>query len=145
MEDKAGILERSLSGIVTIIVLLIIALALTGRLGIAVVEGISMEPTFHTGDIVFLEKKVPGEIQPGDIVVYKRYNGYIIHRVIGVANNGGTLCYIVKGDNNPFPDPPLPPCGKGIPYSDIIGVVAKARGMPVKIPYLGGMAVIIRG
>ena len=139
------------SAILTITVLIIIVLIITGVVRIAVVEGISMEPTLHTGDMVFLEKKAPGDIRPGDIVVYKGRGRYIIHRVIRVFkyNYHGSLetCYVVKGDNNPVPDPGFPQCGgRGIPYEAIMGVVVSAKpGVPIKVPYLGGISVALRG
>jgi signal peptidase len=67
---------------------------------VSVVSG-SMEPVLHRGDLVF----AVGEPNPktGDIIVYNRadFKYTIIHRVIAVTDQG----YILKGDNNPGPDP----------------------------------------
>ncbi|MCE4629118.1 MAG: S26 family signal peptidase, partial [Desulfurococcales archaeon] len=55
---------------ILIVVLLFILIVASGVRSMAIVEGQSMEPLFHTGDVVFLKKKGPGEIKVGDIVVY---------------------------------------------------------------------------
>ncbi|MCE4600527.1 MAG: signal peptidase I [Desulfurococcales archaeon] len=134
-----------------VLVLVVVGLVIVGVRGMAIVEGRSMEPLFHTGDVVFLEKKNPGEIKIGDIIVYESLDGkYIIHRIIGVYEAGGLVCYVVKGDNNPIPDPGVPPCPlrngvRGVPYSRIKGVVVSVDDVPVKIPYLGGLTLLLRG
>ncbi|MCE4618845.1 MAG: signal peptidase I [Desulfurococcales archaeon] len=136
---------------ILIVVLLFILIVASGVRSMAIVEGQSMEPLFHTGDVVFLKKKGPGEIKVGDIVVYEAKPGkYIIHRVISIYQAAGTTCYVVKGDNNPIPDPGLPPCPykngvRGIPYEAISGVVLAPDGIAIKIPYLGGLTLLFRG
>ncbi len=130
---------------------IVVVLVAQGVRGMAIVEGRSMEPLFHTGDVVFLVKKPPDEIKVGDIVVYETPGGkYIIHRVIEVYKVSDTYCYVVKGDNNPVPDLGFEPCKPrggitGIPYDSIKGVVYTVRGVPVKIPYIGGLTLLIRG
>lgn len=148
--SKGAVYKWVAAGVVLAVVIALIVVS--GVRSMAIVEGRSMEPLFHTGDVVFLEKKSPDEIRVGDIVVYKTLGGkYIIHRVIEVYEAAGTTCYIVKGDNNPIADPGLPPCpyrnggSRGIPYEAIIGVVAAPGGVPFKIPYLGGLTLILRG
>ena len=133
--------------LITIIVFIFIILILSGKVRVAVVEGISMEPTLHTGDMVVIEKKPPDEIEVGDVVVYKSGNRYIIHRVIDKFRMGGTMCFVIKGDNNPIPDIGSPRCkGKGVPYDEIVGVVYSVKpGVPLKVPYLGGISVLLRG
>ena len=68
-------------------------------LGVGV--GISMYPTIRNGDYIVVDT-TPEDIRVGDIIVYVAPNGeFVGHRVIGVTGDG----YIVKGDNNPVPDP----------------------------------------
>jgi len=145
--DKAINVARTVLGYVsTLLILALIILVAAGRVKVAVVEGISMEPTMHTGDLVFLEKKAPDKIDVGDVVVYHAGSKYIIHRVIKIYKNNGRYCYVVKGDNNPVPDPGFPQCGyRGIPYDAILGVVYSVHNMPVKIPYIGGISVVLKG
>ena len=136
-------------GLILIVVLGVIIIA-SGVRGIAIVEGKSMEPLFHTGDIVFLEKPDPSRIHRGTIIVYRTDGRYIIHRVIKIYKYDHTTCYVVKGDNNPVPDPGLSPCPyiswyRGVPLRAVKGIVASIRGDPLKIPYLGGLTLLVRG
>jgi signal peptidase len=129
----------------------------------AVVRGHSMEPLLHTGDIVFLSRKPPEDIAVGDIIVYRWGNSYVIHRVVYKYHYAGSWCFVVQGDNrltNPVPDPgDLLECGSivyidplteqmvtasGIPYSRVVGVVVSVHGYVLKIPYLGGLALLIK-
>ena len=145
-DNNEALISKVIGYLTVVFVIASIILVVTGTVRIAVVEGVSMEPTFHTGDMVFLKKVSPWAIKDGDIVVYSRGTKYIIHRVIKVIKTpNGDYCYVVKGDNNPVPDPPERPCKSGIPYSRIVGVVRTFNGTPFKIPYLGGISVAIRG
>ena len=58
---------------------------LGGRSSYVMVNGISMEPNYHTGDLVIVHK-VP-TYQVGDVVTYRDaiLGEYIIHRIIAVA------------------------------------------------------------
>ena len=144
---RTGVSVREVLGYVTtILVLLLILLVAVGKIRVAVVDGISMEPTMHTGDLVFLEKKAPDKIKVNDIVVYRSGKRYIIHRVIDIYKVNGEYCYVIKGDNNPVPDPGFPECrGRGVPYRAILGVVYGIDGEPIKIPYIGGISVVLKG
>ena len=130
-----------------ILMITLVVLVLSGTVRIAIVDGRSMEPLLHTGDVVILEKKPPDQIRVGDIVVYRAFTGkYIIHRVIKVFKVNNHYCFIVKGDNNPLPDPGFPSCDSiGIPSRVIIGVVLQYDNTTIKIPYIGGLSVAMRG
>jgi signal peptidase I len=70
-----------------------------GRTSYVVVNGISMEPKFHKGDLALVRKTDSYNV--GDIVVYRHPTiGPIIHRIIG--KEGGH--YTFQGDNNDFVD-----------------------------------------
>ena len=122
--------------------------------GFAVVEGRSMEPLLHSGDLVFLlSDKDPGV---GDIVVYRDNSGrFIIHRVIAVYEVNGLECYVIKGDNNVIPDLGDPAdcirpvnvegySSYGVPRDRIVGVVISIDGNPIKIPYVGGLTLALK-
>src|SRR2546425_3196050 len=74
------------------------------------VDGVSMRPTLEAGDMVILQFGNISDVKVGDIIVFNRpiFGGCddftIIHRVVGVASDGGL---ITQGDNrltNPSPD-----------------------------------------
>ncbi len=73
---------------------------LGGQASYVIVNGSSMEPSYHLGDLVILHQAV--DYQLGDAVAY--YDGligkYIFHRVIGAHLDR----YILKGDNNSWTD-----------------------------------------
>lgn len=63
-----------------------VALLFTYMPGFAVVDGSSMEPTFHDKQVVFCAK--PSRIERGDVVIIKLEGGTkIIKRVIGTPND----------------------------------------------------------
>jgi signal peptidase I len=64
------------------------------------VNGISMEPNYHTGDLVIV--RTAETYQVGDVVAYQdaRMGAYVIHRIIGVKQEQ----FILKGDNNSWID-----------------------------------------
>lgn len=74
--------------------------SLGGSAGYISLAGTSMEPTFHTGDLVLTRKADSYEI--GDVVAYPVPQGQpgagvlIIHRIVGGSATDG---YILQGDN----------------------------------------------
>jgi signal peptidase I len=69
-----------------------------------VTSGISMEPTFHTGDLALV--RPADQYQVGQVVAYHStlLHVTVLHRII--AHRGGR--YFFKGDNNHFIDPTHP-------------------------------------
>ena len=65
-----------------------------------IVNGNSMEPGFHRGDLVIVRARQTYNI--GDIVIYHNaeMNAFVIHRIIGIEKER----YVFKGDNNPWVD-----------------------------------------
>ncbi len=71
-----------------------------GQTSYVIVNGISMEPKFHKGDLALV--RTSDTYNVGDIVVYRHPTiGPVIHRVIGTDGDH----FIFKGDNNDFVDP----------------------------------------
>lgn len=71
-----------------------------GQVSYIMVNGISMEPGYHTGDLVIVRA---AEIyQVGDVVAYQdaTMGAYVIHRII--ASERGQI--VLKGDNNSWID-----------------------------------------
>ena len=60
----------------------------------------SMQPTYSRGDIVIYQERALSEISVGDILVFKRGNRIITHRVVEIRGEGEDRRFIVKGDNN---------------------------------------------
>lgn len=64
------------------------------------VQGTSMLPTLHTGDLVVLRKD--DRYAVGDVVAYRSdmAGSVVIHRIVGEDGDG----YVLQGDNNDFLD-----------------------------------------
>ena len=73
---------------------------LGGRASYVMVNGISMEPNYHTGDLVIVHKAPTYQV--GDVVTYRDaiLGEYIIHRIITIEQDK----YVFKGDNNSWID-----------------------------------------
>lgn len=109
-------------------------------------HGISMEPVFHTGDLVVVRQQ--SQYRSGEVVAYQSHllNVTVLHRIIGRDGNR----FVTKGDNNSFVDAdhPLP--------SDIFGAewMLIARGgtavgwlrQPAHaVPVAVGLALVVGG
>ncbi len=104
-----------------------------------VVSSGSMEPTYKQGDVVFIKKVDPHTLDVGDVIVFKARESEIpiIHRVINIVEEGNTLYFVTKGDNNCFQDTyyhPLP----GVPESEVVGTAV------LKIPKVGWLSILFR-
>lgn len=79
--------------------------ALGGPAGYVLVSGTSMEPRYHTGDLVFVMRQ--SEYRVGDVIAYRVPKGnvaagaQVIHRIIG---GDGVRGFVVQGDNRTAPD-----------------------------------------
>jgi signal peptidase I len=80
------------------------ALVLSEQNAIVATNGISMEPVYHQGDLVVVQRR--DAYRPGEIVAYRRTDKHLVvlHRIIG----GGPAGYVFKGDNNTSTDPTRP-------------------------------------
>ena len=80
--------------------------SLGGSSRIIVVEGHSMEPTYHLGDLLFVRTDASPDV--GDVTVFHipadepGAGSLVVHRVIG-RHEDGTL--MTQGDNRTTPDP----------------------------------------
>lgn len=86
--------------------------SLGGSATYIVVRGNSMEPTYHTGDLVIVGSA--SDYTAGDIVAYRVPAGEIgeghvvVHRIAGGDPTAG---FVMRGDNNGAPDPWSPRIG----------------------------------
>jgi signal peptidase I len=86
---------------------------LGGQAGYVIVNGDSMEPLYHRGDLVILLQADQAEV--GDIFAYRYPElGPVIHRVVAKEGNR----FIMKGDHNPWTD------GYQPVFGDFIGKAA---------------------
>ncbi|HUI86177.1 MAG TPA: signal peptidase I [Nitrososphaerales archaeon] len=91
----------------------------TSNYPLAIVQGNSMYPTLHNGDLVIFGRAPPGQIRNGTIIVFVQgdtgvtvldslVRPVVIHRIVGVVIQAdGSVYYRTKGDNNQFVDPSL--------------------------------------
>lgn len=118
-------------------------LSLGGKTSYVIVNGISMEPGFHLGDLTIIRKAA--NYQVGDVVTYNdtRMNAYVIHRIIGVDNDR----FILQGDNNSWVDAYYPTqeeiIGKLWIYIPKLGKLFKWLRVPLHLAltlaFLGGI------
>lgn len=91
----------------------------------------SMEPSIHTGGVVFVKPVAPEELKVGDVVTFSGFAGskaLTTHRIIEVTQdeeNG--LTFLTKGDANEDPDP-----NRTLPTN----VIGKATGSAPLLGYL---------
>lgn len=83
-------------------------------------RGQSMFPYIREGDNCTFLARDAGFLKRGDIVLYQAPSGVLIaHRFLGTQRDAfGLIVYIVKGDSNLKPDPPVYP-------GQIIGIMTK--------------------
>src|SRR5215216_99036 len=82
-----------------------------GRASYVVVNGNSMEPGFHRGDLVIVQTASTYNV--GDIVTYRNgeLKAFVIHRIIAIEQDH----YVFKGDNNSWIDTYRPT------YDELVG------------------------
>jgi signal peptidase I len=78
----------------------------SGRVRLQVM-GWSMLPTIFPGDTVLIERATSERVSKGDIVLFRRARGLVVHRVSGTSDSAGDLQIITQGDGMARPDPPI--------------------------------------
>jgi signal peptidase I len=121
-------------------------IALGGDVSYVMVQGKSMEPTYHDGDLVIARRG--GPYRRGDVVAFRvggRFNdpGLVIHRIVG---GNGAHGFVTRGDNRDRKDPWSPKNGNvigratfSIPFA---GRVAETVRQPWALGLLGAAAVL---
>ena len=120
-----------LVGIVVVIAILLVGVRLIGLNVYTVLSG-SMEPTYHTGSLIYVKKVDYTELKTDDIITFMLDEDTIAtHRIVEVVpdeNDPTVLRYRTKGDANDAVD------GSLVHYKNVIG-------SPVfSIPQLGYLA-----
>ena len=145
MFEKLAKFEIEISRRMLLLVLLAVPLIMmlslpffahTSTYPVATVEGNSMYPSLHNGDLIYYGAP-RGPVKNGTIVVFIQGESgvnsidtllkpIVIHRIVGFGYNpDGSLYYETKGDNNAEADPFVTPA------SSILGIET------LDIPYLG--------
>ena len=118
---------KIVTDILLVIVLVIAAVLYIPRLmGLKTYKVLSgsMEPKYHVGSVVYVEKSSFDDIEVGDVITfYINDNTVVTHRVIDKDND--TESFHTKGDANETED------GGSVAYDKVVGKVV------LNVPYLG--------
>lgn len=123
-----NIITTILVVLVALLAILLVGVRLVGLQPYVVLSG-SMEPTYHVGSLVYVQKVDYHDLKVGDPITYMLDSDTVVtHRIIEVLvdeEDPNTLRYFTQGDANDIPD------GTSVHYKNIIG-------KPLfSIPYLG--------
>ena len=126
-----NIISTVLVALVVLLALLLVGARLFGLQVFTVLSG-SMEPTYHTGSLIYVKKVDPYTIQDGQVITFMLDEDTIAtHRVVGIVpdeEDASVIRFRTKGDANETED------GGLVHYKNVIGT-------PVfTIPYLGFVA-----
>ena len=113
--------------LVVILALLLVGVRLVGLRPMCVLSG-SMEPTYHTGSLIYVKPCAPEDVQVGDPITFVLNEDLdvVTHRVVSI--DAENQHFYTKGDANDAPD------GAPVYFKNLIG-------RPVfTIPYLGFVA-----
>ena len=63
-----------------------------------------MSPGIQMGDIAIIAQVQTQHIKMGDILAFRQHTSMVVHRVVGITNNGSALTFTTQGDANAAPD-----------------------------------------
>ena len=114
-----------------LLAVLLVGARLVGLRTFTVLSG-SMEPTYHTGSLIYVKKVDAANLSEGTVITFMLDEDTVAtHRIVGVVpdeDEPGVVCYRTKGDANEVED------GSLVHYKNVIGT-------PVfSIPKLGYVA-----
>ncbi len=121
--------------LVVILALLLVGARLVGLQVFTVLSG-SMEPTYHTGALIYVKETDPYTLEAGQVITFLLDEDTVAtHRIVEVvtdAEDAETIRFRTKGDANDTED------GSLVHYKNVIGT-------PIfTIPYLGYVASYIQ-
>lgn len=124
-------ISNILVALVVILALLLVGARIVGLQVFTVLSG-SMEPTYHTGSLIYVKKVDPYTIQEGQPITFMLDESTVAtHRVVGIVpdeEDPTVIRFRTKGDANEAED------GSLVHYKNVIGT-------PIfSIPYLGYVA-----
>ena len=126
-----NVISSILVALVVILALLLVGARVIGLQVFTVLSG-SMEPTYHTGSLIYVKKVDPYTIEEGQPITFMLDEDTIAtHRVVGIVpdeEDPTVIRFRTKGDANDAED------GSLVHYKNVIGT-------PIfSIPYLGYVA-----
>lgn len=119
--------------------------ALGGATSLALVDGTSMLPRLHRGDLVIVRSA--NAYRVGDVVAYRSrlLHRIVLHRIVGIS--GGR--YTFRGDNNSWTDPEQPGkaalIGKQRLHIPRVGLAAEQLRRPVVAATIAALLVLALG
>ena len=123
-----NIITTILVALVAILTVLLVGARVVGLQVFSVLSG-SMEPTYHTGALIYVKKVDPSTIQTGQVITFLLdEDTTATHRVVDIVpdeDDPSVLRFRTKGDANQAAD------GKLMHYKNVVGTPA------FSIPYLG--------
>lgn len=125
------VITTVLVGIVVVLAILLVGARVVGLQVFTVLSG-SMEPTYHTGSLIYVKEIDAFELEAGQVITFMLNEDTVAtHRIVEVvpdAEDDSVVRFRTKGDANDTED------GSLVHYKNVIG-------MPVfTIPYLGYVA-----
>ena len=126
-----NVISSILVALVVLLALLLVGARVVGLQVFTVLSG-SMEPTYHTGSLIYVKKVDPYTITDGQPITFMLdENTVATHRVVGIVpdeEDPSVIRFRTKGDANEAED------GSLVHYKNVIGT-------PIfSIPYLGYVA-----
>ena len=68
-------------------------------------DGYSMFPAIKAGSLIYIEPDI--DLSPGEIIAWKREEGFVVHRLVRIVNDGERISYITRGDSCAREDQPV--------------------------------------
>lgn len=111
--------------IIAVVALLLVSFRIFGLKGFTVLSG-SMEPTYHTGSVIYVKSADADSLKEGDVITFCLSGKTVAtHRIIEVVEEDGNVQYRTKGDANDVAD------GSLVKPANVIGT-------PIfSIPFMG--------
>ena len=104
--------------LVVILALLLVGARLFGLQVFTVLSG-SMEPTYHTGSLIYVKKVDPFQLEAGDVITFMLDEDTVAtHRIVGVVpdeEDPSVIRFRTKGDANDSED------GSLVHYKNVVG------------------------